>query len=90
MKILKVENIAKEECFFDNQEFKEFMFSRINKTLLESVEYNELQADAERAIECKDYDSYIEITNDLLIKTEDIMYLRGWKDAVKMLSGSLR
>lgn len=68
-----------------DKEFMKYVYARIEKALGENAEYMKLQSDLVKAHECKDYNSYIEISDEMEAKTTEACYIQGYKDAMRLL-----
>ncbi len=80
---------TKDNSFFNSKEFYEFMFSRIEKKLDEDAEYMEMHKDYIAASKIKDFNQCDKLSGYMEVKSQEISYIQGWKDAVAMLMGSL-
>lgn len=68
-----------------DNDFMQYVYTRIKKVLEENADYMKLQSDGVIAIETKDYPSYIDISDDLQSKAEELCYMQGYKDAMQII-----
>jgi hypothetical protein len=67
-----------------NSDFKNFIYARAEKALMENEEYKKIQSKCVESIKRKDFKEYEDLLSDSETKAQELCYMQGFKDALQI------
>jgi len=72
----------------DNKEFTEYIYSRIEKTLIKDPDYVRLQDEVTNALNSGNMVEHEDLSIQMELTVGALSYEQGFKDAIKLMGGS--
>lgn len=68
-----------------NSDFRNYVYERIEKALMRSVDYKKIQDKYSKALENKQHDVAESLSDELEARAQELCYVQGFNDAMHLI-----